>query len=187
MANIQASCAGKKLPPKLEAVMARLFERLGPAMGKTAAVKLPYLVDVVAQHALGRSITEGTHQTWSLGVVTSEVYQFMTHGMGADFVFNIKPGALSYQEQEVVDYVVDSYGEMDATGLGALTKALNTELEASEWGANLAAETGEDAYARLAPEWQSLYGKLQWIDLSDESKWGPPIDDVDEHLRIMLG
>ncbi len=186
MDNAQAAHADRSLPPKLEAVMARLFELLGPEMGKTTAVKLPYLVDVVARHALGRSITEGSHQTWDFGVVTSEVFQFMTHGMGAGYKFNVEPDALSHQEKEVVDYVVDSYGGMTAGKLGALTKALNTDLDKSEWGTNRVAETGEDAYARLAPEWQAFYGKLQHMDFPDESTC-LQIDDVDEYLWVMFG
>ncbi len=200
MSESQTGSATSSLPPKLEAVLARLCEKLGP-IGKTKAVKLPYLVDVVARHALGRRITEGTHQTWDYGVVTSEAFWFF-HGDGGP-LFKIIPGSvpgnwlisllrpapavLDGQEEEVVDHVAELYGRMGANRLGTLTKALNTDLEASDWGANRIAETGEDAYARLATGWQSLYEKLQQIDLSDPSQWGPPIDDVDEHLRAMLG
>jgi hypothetical protein len=121
------------LPPRLEAVLARLCKRLGP-MTKTKAVKLPYLVDVVARHA----------------------------------------------------HVAEHYGEMDAGKLGTLTKALNTELEASAWGSNHDAGVGEDAYARLADGWQALYEKLPHLDLTDESQWGEPIEDVDEYLKAAL-
>ena len=136
------------MPPKLEAVLACLCERLGP-MTKTKAVKLPYLVDVVARHTLGRRITEGTHQTWDYGVVTREAYRFFTHESGEP-LFKVEPHpyseggvlisldqappSLEDEEREIVDYVAETYGEMDAGQLGALTKALNTEIEASAWG-----------------------------------------------------
>ncbi len=48
---------GPTLDPKLKAVLARLCEKRG-SLFKTQAVKLPYLVDVVATHVLGESITQ---------------------------------------------------------------------------------------------------------------------------------
>jgi len=189
------------LPPKLEAVLARLCERLGP-MTKTRAVKLPYLVDVVARHTLGRRITEGTHQTWDYGVVTREAYRFFTHESGEP-LFKVDPHpfseggvlislgqapspSLEGEEREIVDHVADLYGQMDAGQLGTLTKALNTELEASAWGSNHDAEVGEDAYARLADGWQALYERLPRLDLTDESQWGEPIEDVEGYLKSAL-
>ncbi len=180
----------------------RLCERLGP-ITKTKAVKLPYLVDVVARHTLERRITEGTHQTWDYGVVTREAYRFFTHDSGGP-LFKIEPHhyseggvlislgrasrlpTLEDEEREIVDHVAEIYGEMDAAQLGALTKALNTELEASAWGSNHAAEVGEDAYARLADGWQALYEKLPRMELTDESQWGEPIEDVDGYLKDAL-
>ncbi len=178
------------MPPKLEAVLARLCERLGP-MTKTKAVKLPYLVDVVARHTLGRRITEGTHQTWDYGVVTREVYRFFTHE-SAEPLFKVEPHhfseggilislgeapppTLEDEERDIVDHVAELYGELDAGQLGNLTKALNTELEAGAWGSTHGAEVGEDAYARLAAGWQALYERLPRLDLTDESQWGEPI------------
>lgn len=188
------------LPPKLEAVLARLCERLGP-MTKTKAVKLPYLVDVVARHALGRRITEGTHQTWDYGVVTREAYRFFTLETGKPLFkvephhyseggvlisLNQPPPSMEEEEREIVDHVAELYGEMDAGQLGILTKALNTELEAGAWGSNHEAEVGEDAYARLADGWQALYERLPRLDLTDESQWGEPIEDVDGYLKDAL-
>ena len=192
----------KRLPPKLEAVLARLCERLGP-LTKTKAVKLPYLVDVVTRHALGRRITEGTHQTWDYGVVTREAYRFFTHGSGKPW-FKIEPHHFSEggvlisldhgpppplddDEREIVDHVSERYGQMDAGQLGALTKALNTDLDGSVWGSNHDAEVGEDAYARLADGWLTLYEALPRLDLTDERLWGEPIDDIDEYLKGALG
>ncbi len=189
------------LPPKLEAVLARLCEQLGP-LTKTKAVKLPYLVDVVAQHALGRRITEGTHQTWDYGVVTREVYRFITHGKGSS-LFKIKPhnyseGGLQIDldrdnaaeladfEREVVDHVADCYGDMDAQSLGLLTKSLNVELDVSAWGSNHEATVDEDAYVRLSDSWQSLYKKLPALDFSGMDRW-TQVSDPDECLRGLLG
>ena len=45
------------LPDKLKAVLARLCEQLGP-ITRTKAVKLPYLVDVVANQVLGHAILQ---------------------------------------------------------------------------------------------------------------------------------
>ncbi len=171
-------------------------------MTKTKAVKLPYLVDVVARHTLGRPITEGTHQTWDYGVVTREAYRFFTHESGEP-LFKVEPHhyseggvlialdqapapCLEEEEREIVDHVAQLYGEMDAGQLGTLTKALNTELEASAWGSNHDAEVGEDAYARLADGWQALYERLPRLDLTDESQWGEPIEDVDRYLKDAL-
>ena len=62
--------------PRMTAVLARLCEQLGPLF-KTQAVKLPYLVDVVAKSVLGHTIANGTYQAWEHGVVAREVYRFM--------------------------------------------------------------------------------------------------------------
>ncbi len=203
MGKTRSTSAGHRtsLPPKLEAVLARLCERLGP-MTKTKAVKLPYLVDVVARHTLGHRITEGTHQTWDYGVVTREAYRFFTHE-SAEPLFRVvphhfseggilisldqaPPPTLADEEREIVDHVAELYGDLDAGQLGSLTKALNTELEASAWGSNHDAEVGEDAYARLADEWQALYERLPRLDLADESQWGEPIEDVERYLKDTL-
>src|SRR4051812_44426009 len=66
----------KPLPPKLEAVLIRLA-KIGP-INMTHAVKLPYLVDVVANHVLGKPITEGHHEAWKWGVVTSEAWRYLS-------------------------------------------------------------------------------------------------------------
>lgn len=54
--------AAEPLPPKLAAVMVRLAKGAGPAgLPPSHLATLPYLIDVVATHVLGRPITEGTH------------------------------------------------------------------------------------------------------------------------------
>ncbi len=188
--------------PKLEAVLARLCESLGP-ITKTRAVKLPYLVDVVAQHVLGREIAGGTYQTWDYGVVTREVFAFIQHSGGDECLAveehrysegglqirrKAEPqGELTDQEKEVVDYVAAAYGGLDAGRLGALTKSLNPHLRPDDWGSNQTPELGEDAYARLSDGWQAFFAQLANVDLSDRSQWGEPIGDPREYLRKALG
>lgn len=185
------------LPTKLEAVLARLCEDLGP-ITKTKAVKLPYLVDVVAQHTLGRRITEGTHQTWDYGVVTRELFIFITHRSGKP-LFSFEPHRFSEsgvqielhgtnttclheEEEAVVDAVAEVYGQMDAARLGLLTKSLNIELDESDWGSNREAAVDEDAYARLSESWQALCSRMPNFDLSDRKNWGEPINGRKDYL-----
>ncbi len=61
-----------RLDLKTEAVLARLCERLG-FLNKTQAVKLPYLVDVMAKHLLGRRLAETRFEAWDQGVVAPEI------------------------------------------------------------------------------------------------------------------
>ncbi|MDA2924118.1 Panacea domain-containing protein [Acidobacteria bacterium AH-259-L09] len=192
-----------ELDPKLEAVLARLCEKRG-SLFKTQAVKLPYLVDVVATHVLGKSITEGTHQTWELGVVTKEVFRFMEHPPSNTKPFKMvpheyseggkkivldgdPPATLTDEEKEIVDFVAEHYGNLTSDQLGTLTKALNTEFAPEEWGENGMALVDENAYARLSEGWQDFYKCLPTLDLDDESQWGDPIEDNPlEHLRQAL-
>jgi uncharacterized phage-associated protein len=190
------------LEPKLEAVLARLCQRLGPLM-KTNAVKLPYLVDVVSTHALGRRITEATHQTWDHGVVAREVYVFITHGKGGRrFAVEAHsyseggqlirlqgdpPSILTPEEEEVVDYVAELYGHLSPTSLGYLTKSLNPEVGEEAWGSNQEPDVSEDAYAHLSASWQTLWNELPVLNLGDESQWGELIEDADEYVAKALG
>jgi uncharacterized phage-associated protein len=191
-----------KMNPKLEAVLSRLCERLGP-LTKTRAVKLPYLVDVVARHVLGHAIARGRYQTWDHGVVTREIYAFMTHTDGNDQLtvedhdfsesgrqvrLRSKPSSgliLDEEERQVVDFVADEYGELDAGRLGLLTKAMNSHLEADVWGSNQQPATGEDAYARLTESWYEFFERLPSLDLGDPSQL-ETIDDPRRHLRALL-
>lgn len=193
--------SAQKLAPKLAGVLARLCSRLGP-LAKTKAVKLPYLVDVVAQRHLGRSISEGTHETWDYGVVTREVYRFITHHPSAPFDVSESPfseGAtqiaceasdleehLTPEELAIVDTVADLYGRLDVFSLGLLTKALNADLPAGAWGSNSRPAVDESVYARLSSDWPDLYFKLRNVDLSDRSAWGPSIDDSRAYARDLL-
>ena len=190
------------LPHKLKAVLARLCEELGP-ITKTKAVKLPYLVDVVANHVLGHRITEGTHETWDYGVVTREVYRAVTHeDVSPDFVVEahsyseggqlVKRGSagssvLAEAEIRIVDEVARAFGSLDAGSLGQLTKALNTHLTMDTWGSNQQAAVDEDAFARLSAGWQSFVRKLADLDLMKRASWGESIDDPSEYLEQALG
>lgn len=183
---------------KLEAVLAEICSRLG-TVTITKAVKLPYLVDVVAEHALGRRITEGTFQTWDYGVVTREVWDLAKAGGGDRFrvgehfyseggrtvalADGVEPAGLTAEELAVVGYVVEQYGHLNAGELGDLTKSLNPELAAEEWGSNQTASTGEDAFARLSPTWLDLWRRLSDLDFADASLWGEPIQDAEAFAR----
>ena len=184
---------------KLEAVLAQLCARLGPLF-KTLAVKLPYLVDVIACQTLGRRVTSATHQTWEHGVVTREVYGFITHGT-VDPLFCLEthdysesgsrislcgdlPICLDDEERRVVDLVADEFGGMTPERLGELTKRLNTEVPTEEWGSNKEARVDEEAYLRLDRRWQELGEQLTRLDLGDRRLWSGPInEDPLAHLK----
>jgi uncharacterized phage-associated protein len=186
---------GGDLSPKLGAVLARLCQRLGPLFS-TQAVKLPYLVDVVASQILGQPIANGTYQTWEHGVVTREVFRFIRHGAQAGGMFHVAPhrysesgklislaadidfgSVLSPEELAVVDFVADEYGHIAPEQLGHLTKRLNTEMPPQAWGTNKIATVGPDAFLHLGPEWQSLCQRISEANLDDRSRWSEPIND----------
>ena len=190
----------RSLPSELGAVLARLSEKAGP-LTKTQAVKLPYLVDVVAQRALGRPIAQGRYETWELGVVTREVYAFMTYSEGDDWLAvenhdyseggrqlrlkQARTSPLSPEELVVVDLVADEFGGVDASRLGLLTKSLNTHLRPEVWGSNHTPELGEDAYARLATGWLRFFEALPSLDIDDPSLL-KPVGEPHKHVKKML-
>ena len=186
---------GGALSPKLGAVLARLCQCLGPLFS-TQAVKLPYLVDVVASQILGQPIANGTYQTWEHGVVTREVFRFIRQEAQGGGTFHVEPhrysesgkrislaadvdfsSALSPEELAVVDFVADEYGHIAPEQLGHLTKRLNTEMPPQAWGTNKIATVGPDAFLRLGSEWQSLCQKISEANLDDRSRWSEPIND----------
>jgi uncharacterized phage-associated protein len=198
---------GRGMNPKLTAVMARLCERLGPLFS-TQAVKLPYLVDVVAKHVLGQPIANGTYQTWEHGVVAKEVFRFIKHGAAQDPLFFVEPhpysesgkrialaGAadlrpvLTAEERAIVDFVADEYGHVAPEQLGYLTKRLNTERPPEAWGTNQTALVNEDAFLRLSPAWQSLCERISEENLDDRSRWSEPVNDdpVAAFRRVLNG
>jgi hypothetical protein len=183
------------MTPRLRAVLARLCERLGP-LYSTQAVKLPYLVDVIAKSVLGHQIAEGTYQAWEHGVVTKEVFRFIKHEPDADSVFSVRPHRyseggkqislvrrprleqiLTPDELAVVDLVADRYGAIPPEELGYLTKRLNTEIPTDQWGSNHSALVDEEAFLRLSPAWQTLGKRIASADLDDRSRWSEPIND----------
>lgn len=184
----------RAMSPKLRAVLARLCERLGPLFS-TQAVKLPYLVDVVARHLLGHAIADGTYQTWEHGVVTKEVFRFVKHEASGDPVFRVEAHSysesgkrislaggseivsiLSPDELAVVDFIADEYGHIAPEQLGYLTKRLNTEIPVEAWGTNALATVTDETFLRLNPEWQSLCVRISDVDLDDRTKWSEPIN-----------
>src|SRR6185295_17183361 len=192
-----------RLDPKTEAVLARLCEKLG-GLYKTQAVKLPYLVDVVAQHSLGRRLTGIRFEAWDQGVVAPEIYRFFTHHPESDPVFQVEParfsesavrikarlGAvrepLNEEEQEIVDLVACEYGRLPVEQLGRVTKRLNTELGPENWGTNAPVKLDEDSFLRLSPRWQDLYERIAAADLDDRSLWSQLIDDPKDVVRQLL-
>jgi len=189
------------IEPRLEAVLVRLCERLGE-LYKTQAVKLPYLVDVVANHVLGESITGGTHQAWKMGVVTSEAYSYITHRDESDSPLKTRVSLfgrrllrsegppkerLSDVELAIVDYVAEQYGSLSVKVLGDLTKALNSELPPEAWGSNRQARVDKEAYLRLDEGWQEFARRLPHLDLENRAHWSEPIqDDPAGHFKHLL-
>ena len=205
MPNLDAR--GGAMNPKLNAVLVRLCGRLGPLFS-TQAVKLPYLVDVIANQILGKPIANGTYQTWEHGVVTKEVFRFIKHGAENNEVFRVEPhqysesgkrislacevdlsSVLSPDELAVIDFVADEYGSIAPEQLGHLTKRLNTEKPPEAWGTNADAAVDEDAFLRLSPEWQDLCQRIGEENLEDRAKWGEPInaDPLDHFRRALNG
>jgi uncharacterized phage-associated protein len=159
------------LPPRLEAVMVLLCR--GAKLNKTQAVKLPYLVDVLATRHLGRPITEGQHEAWDYGVVTKQAWRHLDQCESGDSVFRLKAvqhseekrvellpaasgldGRLTAAERAIVNYVRETYGSVPASELGKMTKVMNPEVD--RWGGNLRADIGPNAYDRMAPEYQEM-------------------------------
>ena len=186
----------------MEAVLARLCRR--SEISLTQAVKLPYLVDVVAQHVLGREIVGATYEAWEHGVVAREAWRAIRHkptlaslsvrehqwsetGLSVRAAGTIPEGVLTPEEQEIVDFIAEKYVSWTATALGALTKDMNPHIDKTEWGTNRKAATDEEAYFRMSDEWRETQRRLRCQDLDDKSKWGDEIGDPKEYLRRVLG
>ncbi|MEA2601194.1 MAG: hypothetical protein QOF89_2186 [Acidobacteriota bacterium] len=189
------------LDPKLAAVLARLCERRG-ALTKTQAAKLPYLIDVVAKHVLGRRITQASHENWRFGVVASEVWHFAKPGVRGPFMIEEQPysegrvlvslvetpppsSGLPAEEQEIVDFVAEEFGPLDFDELGKLTKAMN--LEITNWGSNGAAKVDEEAYTRLAGRLDRVLGRLERCNTEDPNNWQELTGASRADLRKSLG
>ena len=187
------------LDPKLSAVLTRLIKRRG-ALTKTQAAKLPYLVDVVARHVLGRRLTSASHENWKWGVVAAEVWRFAKPGTRGAFKIEELPysegsvlisltteavDTLSTEERELVDFVADEFGSLGFEELGRLTKAMN--LEVTTWGNNSHARIDEEAYVRLMGRWDTILAKLDTCNTEDDSGWQELTGASLEELRKSLG
>jgi hypothetical protein len=188
-----------QLDTKLSAVLARLVERRG-ALAKTQAAKLPYLVDVIAKHVLGRRITAASHENWQYGVVAAEVWHFAKPGERGIFKIEELPysegrvritlvaqaaSPLSADEREVVDFTADEFGSLDYDELGKLTKAMN--FEAKSWGSNSPAKIDKEAYLRLIGRWDRVLAKLEHCGADEESNWQDVTGASLSALRNSLG
>lgn len=197
----QAS-AGLGQQEKLYAVLARLCQRLG-VLSRTQAVKLPYLVDVIATKYLGRSVTSAKYEAWRYGVVSPDVWS-MTRNAGFG-VFDVKfepyseagvavslkddrvsalVGLLAEDEIAIVDAVADRFGVLRYDDLGALTKRMNPSI--GGWGSNTEVGTGQAAFDHLDSSWQRLLQRLDSLDLSDRSLWVKVSGDAREFARATL-
>lgn len=167
------------LPPKLEAVLVGLCRKSPRPLSITQTVKMPYLVDVLAQQVLGRRITEGHHEAWQYGVVTSEAWHHLQNlPPGAHFVVTPVPyseeirveasdaspvNGLSEEEERIVEFVAEEYAYVSALALGELTKRMNPQV--SSWGGNRAADVGGDAYERMSPDYLEMVDSISALSL----------------------
>lgn len=159
------------LTPRTEAVLALLLEVWEEPLPKTTAVKLPYLVDVVAQHVLGGRITDATYEAWDHGVVGTEIYDLITGGRHGGEAARETPfevenvpgyedrqllclrgavpeGLLTSEEEDLVEFVAVQYGRLSPSELGRLTKKMNPHVR--RWPARgKSVHLGEDAYGAL--------------------------------------
>jgi uncharacterized phage-associated protein len=183
------------LPPKLEAVLIRLAK--DEKLNVTQAVKLPYLVDVVAERFLGRPITEGTHQAWKYGVVTIEAWRHLDRAGNGPSAFSVEPvrwseekrvkvvedaqaGGLTQEEEQVVDVVAAHFAKVWATELGSMTKRMNPHIRS--WGSNQRADTGADAYDRMSREYQEMAEAAASWTLDSLRSSSEPVGDIEEAI-----
>jgi len=180
------------LPPKLEAVLIRLGK--AAPLNVTQAVKLPYLVDVVAMHVLGRRITEGTHQAWDYGVVTKEVWHYLDKCEGSSmFHLEAVPWSeekrlvvdaeepafeLTREEQRVVDFVVAEFAARRAADLGRMTKLMNPEI--SSWGSNKSASLGSDTFDRMSEDYLRMADLAASVTLDQLRRTSTRVDDIED-------
>jgi uncharacterized phage-associated protein len=181
------------LPPRLEAVMIRLCR--GADLNKTQAVKLPYLVDVIATHVLGTPITEGFHQAWDHGVVTSQAWRHLDRCELTSSPFRVEPVPFSEEQrirlaegvldreltpaqQAIVDFVVQEFAAIPAGELGLMTKLMNPSI--ATWGINHRADTGEDAYERMSAEYQEMARRASSLTLDSLRRSSIAITSIED-------
>jgi len=180
------------LPPKLEAVLIRLGR--AASLNVTQAVKLPYIVDLVAVHVLGRRITEASHEAWDKGVVASEAWHYMTKCEDSTSL-HLEPvpfseekklvvdaeaddGALTPDEAAIVDAVAEGFAHIRAADLGRLTKLVNPDITA--WGSNQPGGLTEDAYERLDGDYQAMAEAVSRITLEQLAARSERIESIED-------
>lgn len=193
------------LDSRMAAVLARLCDRLG-SLSKTQAVKLPYIVDVVAMHVRGDAVTGAEYEAWDYGVVAPAVW----HAFSSDEAkasgrvngFSVRDlpysesgvairlehpssAGLSDAEGEIVDDVAEMFGKLGYEELGKLTKAMNLEIR--KWGSNRQPRIDEEAYVRLVGRWDSVLSKVEADEAEDEQNWGDLTGAPTAELRKSLG
>ena len=183
---------GESLPPMLETVLIRLGK--AARLNVTQAVKLPYLVDVIATHLLGAPITEGTHETWAYGVVTSEVWHYLDKQEHSP-ILHLEPVPLHEDKRVVIDVersaaeltpeqgrIVDFVAEelaVRAVDLGRITKFMNPEI--SSWGsANRRANLGPDAFERLSDDYQRMAETAASVTLDYLRRNSTRVDNIED-------
>lgn len=185
-----------QLPPKLEAVLVGLCRKAARPLSITQAVKMPYLVDVLAQQVLGRPITEGRHEAWKYGVVTAEAWHYLQN-LPAETPFEVSPvpfadeirveapgtsfeNGLSSEEARIVDFVAEEYAYFSALALGEMTKRMNPQIPS--WGANRAADVGGDAYERMSPEYLEMIDAVAPLSLQELRRASRPLTSAEDVL-----
>lgn len=183
------------LSPKLESVLLRLASRAPERLTITQAVKLPYLVDVLAQHVLGRRITEGKHETWQHGVVTSEAWHFLSsqpaegplHVVPSRFseeiwveAVNDAEDDLDEEERRIVDFVAEEFGFATASELGVLTKRMNPSIRS--WGSHHRADLGGDAFERMSSDYLEMIEAVEPVTLERLRRESTPLGSVEDAI-----
>jgi len=184
-----------QLPPKLEAVLVRLCKQAPAPLNITKAVKLPYLVDVLACRVLGREITEGHHETWEHGVVTSEAWHYL-HSCPVASAFSVHTipfseeirievlgtssadDLLSEEERRIVDFAAEEYSLLQAWELGLMTKRMNPGVSA--WGRNHGASVGADAFERMSPDYLEMADMVDGVSLAQLRREGERIQSPED-------
>jgi uncharacterized phage-associated protein len=183
-----------RLPPKLEAVLVAIAKDHG--LNVTQAVKIPYLVDVVARRVLGRPITEGVHETWQLGVVTRQAWHHLDKSAQGKSPFRVKQvicseekrvsvvdetdvADLTDDERQVVAFVWDQFKSTSAAELGRITKRMNPNKKS--WGSNELADTGEDAYDRMSANYQEMAALVESLTPAQMQDW-VKVEDIEEAI-----
>lgn len=186
------------LSPKLESVLVRLCRRAPGKLTITQAVKLPYLVDVLANQILGRPITDGHHQAWRHGVVTSEAWHYLS-GLPDEGPLEAVPsrvseeiwvsvaddgaqGDLSDDERRIVDFVAAEYGFAGATELGDLTKRMNPAVRSWDRGSNHRADLGGDAYERMSPDYLEMIEAIEPVTLEELRRKSRPLESLEDAI-----